>query len=152
MKKIIFCFGILLFAVSCSNSQATSDEASKMKNFEILYQSEYGGIGVEKTEIYTEAETFAKMWNETINVYSESAEIPAVDFDKKMVIAKHFQSQNSGGTEYEIQSVNQTGNKTEVLYKATPPDGMATMAITNPLMILVVNKVQSPMVEFKAQK
>lgn len=109
-------------------------------------------LELKKQKFILKRKPLPKMWNETINVYSESAEIPAVDFDKKMVIAKHFQSQNSGGTEYEIQSVNQTGNKTEVLYKATPPDGMATMAITNPLMILVVNKVQSPMVEFKAQK
>lgn len=150
MKKLIFCFGILLGTISCSNSQATSDN-SKMNDFQILYQSEYGGIGVEKTEIFTEEESFAKMWEETINVYSQSSEIPQVDFSKKMVVAQHFQSQNSGGTEYEIQSVKQSGDKLEVLYKATPPEGMATMAITNPLMIVVVNKVQNPVVEFKAQ-
>lgn len=150
MKKLIFCFGILLGTISCSNSQATSDN-SKMKDFEILYQSEYGGSGQEKTEVFTDEGSFAKMWDEMINVYSESSEIPQVDFAKKMVVAQHFQSRNSGGTEYEIQSVKQAGDKLEVLYKATPPEGMATMAITNPLMIVVVNKMQNPVVEFKAE-
>src|SRR5690606_5514883 len=134
-----------------SNSQATSDNSSKMNDFEILYQSEYGGSGEEKTEIFTDEESFAKIWDEMINVYSESSEIPQVDFNKKMVVAQHFQSRNSGGTEYEIQSVKQTGDKLEVLYKATAPEGMATMAITNPLMIIVVNKMQNPVVEFKAE-
>lgn len=152
MKKLFFCFGFLLFAISCSNSQATTDDSSKMNSFEILYQSEYGGSGVEKSEIFTDADRFAKMWNETINAYSGTTEIPNVDFTKKMVVAKHFQSQNSGGTTYDIQSVQQSGNKTEILFKTTLPDGMSTMAITNPLMIVVVNKVQNPVVEFKAQK
>ncbi len=152
MKTLFFCFGFLLLANACSNSQATSNESSKMNDFEILYQSEYGGSGVEKTEVFTDKESFDKMWNEMINVYSQSSEIPKVDFAKKMVVAQHFQSRNSGGTEYEIQSVKQTGDKLEVLYKATPPEGMATMAITNPLMIVVVNKVQNPVVEFKIQK
>lgn len=148
MKILIFCFGILSGAISCSNSHATSDN-SKMNDFEILYQSEYGGNGIEKTEIFTEEESFNKFWEETINAYSQSSKTPPVDFSKKMVLAQHFQSQNSGGTEYEIQSVKQSGNKLEILYKATPPEGMATMAITHPLMIVVVNKIQNPVVEFK---
>lgn len=152
MKNIFFCFGFLLFATSCSNSQATSNDNSKMNNFEVLYQSEYGGIGEEKTEIFTDKESFAKMWNESVNLYSGSTEVPAVDFSKKMVVSKHFQSRNSGGTEYQIKSVKQAANKTEVIYSATSPEGMATMAITAPLMILVLDKAVNPVVEFNLQK
>ena len=151
MKKLFFCFGFLLFAISCSNSQATTDDSSKMSSYEILHQSEYGGSGVEKTEVINDAVSFAKIWNEYVNMYSGTTEIPNVDFTKKMVVTKHFQSQNSGGTTYDIQSVQQTGNKTDISFKTTAPEGMSTMAITSPIMILVVNKTQNPVVEFKAQ-
>jgi len=69
-----------------------------------------------------------------------------------MIVAQHFKSQNSGGTVYKIQSVEQTGNKTEIYYQVIPPNGMSTMAITNPLIILSVNKTSNPQIEFKVQQ
>lgn len=149
MKSLVFCFGFLLLAISCNNSQITSSNTDKMKDFEVLYLSEYGGSGQDKTEVITNPEGFKKFWNETVNLYSDSTIVPEVDFSSKMVVVQHFKSQNSGGTTYEITSVNQSSNKTEIFYTATPPDGMATMAITNPLMIVVVNKTDNPGVEFK---
>lgn len=152
MKNLLFCFGFLFLANSCSNSQATSNDNSKMNDFEVLYQSEYGGSGEEKTEVFTDQENFTKMWNESVNLYSGSNEVPQINFSKKMVVSQHFQSRNSGGTEYQIKNVKQSGNKTEVIYSATAPEGMATMAITAPMMIVVVNKSDNPVVEFKIQK
>lgn len=151
MKILVFCFGFLLLTMSCNNSKAVSSNAGEMNEFQVLYQSEYGGSGEEKTEVFTDAESFAQMWNETINAYSNSTEVPEVDFSRKMVVAKHFQSRNSGGTTYEIKSLKNSGNKTEILYKATAPEGMATMAITNPLLVVVVNKTTNPEVEFKSE-
>ncbi len=152
MKNLLFCFGFLLFAISCSNSQATSNDNSKMNDFEVLYKSEYGGSGEEKTEVFTDQESFTKMWNGSINLYSGSTDVPRIDFSKKMVVSQHFQSRNSGGAEYQIKSVKQSGNKTEVWYSAIGPEEMATMAITAPMIIVVVNKTDDPIVEFKIQK
>lgn len=152
MKNLVFCFGFLLLAISCNNSQVTSSNTDKMKDFEVLYLSEYGGSGEEKTEVITDLEGFKKFWNEAVNLYSDSTIVPEVDFSAKMVVVQHFRSQNSGGTNYEITSVDQSGNKTEIFYTATAPEGMATMAITSPLMIVVVKKTESPVVEFKTKK
>lgn len=152
MKNLVFCFGSLLLAISCNNSQVTSSNTDKMKDFEVLYLSEYGGSGEEKTEVITDLEGFKKFWNEAVNLYSDSTIVPEVDFSAKMVVVQHFRSQNSGGTTYEITSVDQSGNKTEIFYTATAPEGMATMAITSPLMIVVVKKTESPVVEFKTKK
>ncbi len=151
MKNLVFCFGFLLFAISCNNSKVATSDTEKMNEFEVLYQSEYGGSGKEKTEIFTTPDSFAQMWNGTINAISNSTDVPEVNFSTKMVVAQHFRSQNSGGTTYEIKSIKQSGNKTEIFYSATPPDGMATMAITNPMMIVVIDKVPNPVVEFKTQ-
>ncbi len=152
MKNLVFCFGFLLLAISCNNSQVTSSNTDKMKDFEVLYLSEYGGSGEEKTEVITDLEGFKKFWNEAVNLYSDSTIVPEVDFSAKMVVVQHFRSQNSGGTNYEITSIDQSGNKTEIFYTATAPEGMATMAITSPLMIVVVKKTESPVVEFKTKK
>ena len=152
MKNLVFCFGFLLLAISCNNSQVTSSNTDKMKDFEVLYLSEYGGSGEEKTEVITDLEGFKKFWNEAVNLYSDFTIVPEVDFSAKMVVVQHFRSQNSGGTNYEITSIDQSGNKTEIFYTATAPEGMATMAITSPLMIVVVKKTESPVVEFKKKK
>lgn len=152
MKNLVFCFGFLLLAISCNNSQVTSSNTDKMKDFEVLYLSEYGGSGEEKTEVITDLEGFKKFWNEAVNLYSDFTIVPEVDFSSKMVVVQHFRSQNSGGATYEITSVDQSGNKTEIFYTATAPEGMATMAITSPLMIVVVKKTESPVVEFKTKK
>ncbi|NLN31970.1 MAG: hypothetical protein GX159_00045 [Flavobacteriaceae bacterium] len=151
MKNLVFCFGLLLFAISCNNSKVVSSETDKLKNFEVIHQSEYGGRGVETTMVLTDQESFTKFWQETLNAYSDSQEIPSIDFNEKMVIAQHFQSRNSGGTTYEIISVNQSGNQTQVNYAVSSPEGMATMAITSPLLIVVVQKTSDPLVEFRAQ-
>lgn len=151
MKNLVFCFGFLLFAISCNNSKVMSAETENLKDFQVLYQSEYGGRGVETTMVLTDQESFTKFWQDTLNAYSDSQEIPSIDFNEKMVIAQHFQSRNSGGTTYEVTSVNQSGNKTEVNYTVSSPDGMATMAITSPLLIVVVQKTPDPLVEFRVQ-
>ena len=148
MKNLVFVFGILIFNFSCNNSKIATENNAVMNDFEVLYQSEYGGSGTEKTEIFTDAGAFFEMWNSTINAVSGQSDVPKIDFSKQMVLARHFQSRNSGGTTYEVQSVQQKENKTEVHYKATAPEGMSTMAITNPLLIVAVNKTTNPQVEF----
>lgn len=152
MRNLVFVLGILIFNFSCNNSKITTDKSSDMNDYEVLYQSEYGGSGEEKTEVFVNAEEFSKMWNSYINAVSGQTDVPAIDFAKQMVVMRHFQSRNSGGTTYEIQSVKQTENKTEIFYKVTPPSGMSTTAITNPLMIVAVKKTAQPQVEFKTQQ
>jgi len=152
MRNLVFGLGILSLIFSCNNAKPATGEKPVPMDFEILYQSEYGGSGMEKTEIFQNEKDFSAMWNTAINAVSGQTDVPKVDFAKRMVIAQHFKSRNSGGTTYKIQSVSQAGNKTEIYYTATAPDGMSTTAITNPLMIIAVSKTTDPQVEFKVQK
>lgn len=147
MRNLIFYFGLYLMMISCNNSQITTQN----NNFSILYQSEYGGEGIEKTIVYTRVEDFSNTWKSSIDLYSETSTLPKVDFTKKIVIAQHFDGRNSGGTQYRIQNVSQDQNKIKVYYKTTSSGEMATMAITSPLLIVAVDKVQNPEVEFILQ-
>lgn len=151
MKNLFFCLGFLLLMTNCNKAMVLT-EGEQSNNFEILYLSEYGGSGEEQTFIYTDASEFNKMWNETINSVSGSEEVPYVDFSEKMVVVKHFQSQNSGGNEFGIDSVEQADNMTTVHYTVISPEKYATMAITAPLMIVVVNKTSEPEVEFRLKR
>lgn len=146
--KLIFTFlvGMTMLLTACNNSKVAAQNGKEMTDFEIVFESEYGGNGQEETKIIENQGEFAELWVQATMQPAQS--VPHIDFSKKIIIAKHFQSKNSGGTEYKIQSVSQKGSTIEVHYNATGPEGMATMAITNPLMILSVDKVENPKVEF----
>lgn len=143
-------FGIIFLTNACNNSKVTAQNATTVNDFEVLYQSEYGGSGMEETNIFENQGEFAAFWAQV--TYQPAISSPKVDFSKKIVIVKHFQSQNSGGTVYNIESVSHKGSEITVNYSASRPSDIATMAITNPLMILVVDKVENPKVEFKNSK
>ena len=134
---------------ACNNAKVTGKNENEMSNFEVIYESEYGGNGQEEIKIIENQDEFAELWAQTTMQPVES--VPQIDFTKKIIIAKNFPSRNSGGTQYKVQSVSQNGNQIEIHYTATGPDGMATMAITNPLMIVAVNKVSDPQVNFVLQ-
>lgn len=146
--KLIFTIvlGVTMLFSACNNSKVTTEKGKEMSDFEIVFESEYGGSGQEETRIIENQGEFAELWVQATMQPAQSA--PHIDFSKKIIIAKNFQSKNSGGTEYKIQSVSQKGNNIQVNYTATGPEGMATMAITNPLMILSVDKVENAKVEF----
>lgn len=143
-------FGIIFLTNACNNSKVTAQNEKAVNDFEVLYQSEYGGSGMEETNIFENQGQFAAFWAQV--TYQPAISSPKVDFSKKIVIVKHFQSQNSGGTVYNIESVSHKGSEITVSYTTSRPSDIATMAITNPLMILVVDKVENPKVEFKNSK
>lgn len=146
MKNLFFCCGLLLLVLSCNNSKIATKDEPKMSQFEVLYVEEYGGTGEDQVRIITNQEDFARYWAEITSTPSLSAK--KFDSDEKMIIVKSFESRNSGGNTYEIKSVSQQGENIKVQYKVTAPDGMATMAITNPLMLILVDKVEKPQIEF----
>jgi hypothetical protein len=146
MKNIIICFGLLTSMLSCNNSKVTQHKESKMSQYEVLYVAEYGGTGEEELRIIDNQGDFAMYWAEVTSQPALSA--AKFDSNEKMVIVKSFQSRNSGGNTYEIDSVVHKGDQIQVYYSITSPSEMGTMAITNPLMILLVDKVAKPQVEF----
>lgn len=147
MKRLIFFIAISFSFMACSQSKLASKNNDSPIKYSILYQSEYGGSGEEKTEIFTDSSDFDKMWNSTIN----TGETPEVDFTKQTVAVKHFQSKNSGGTTYQITEAKQTERNIKIYYSASTPEEIVTTAITNPLLILVLD-TKNPEIEFILEK
>lgn len=146
MRNLIFCFGLTLCMLGCKNAEVASKQTKEMNSYEILYMAEYGGAGEDETRIIETQDDFARYWAEVTHQPPLSA--AKFDSNQKMIITKSFPSRNSGGNEYKINSIKQTGNTIQVHYTIIPPKDMATMAITNPLMILLVDKVEKPQIEF----
>lgn len=142
----IFLIGTVLMFSACTNSQVTTKDEKTMNGFEIVYQSEYGGSGQDEVQVIENQGEFAELWVRTTMQPAQSA--PHIDFSKKIIVAKHFQSQNSGGTEYDVKSVTQKGNVLEIHYNMKSPSGMATMAITSPMLILAIDKTTASEIKF----
>lgn len=152
MKPLILSFSLLMTLSSCSHSQITSKEDSQSDEFNVLYQSEYGGTGKDEQEIIEDQESFEKKWNDLVNAYSDTEKVPSIDFGKNRVVIKTFQSRNSGGFTYDVDSVKSAADKTEVFYTISSSGNMATQAITNPMIILSIPQSKSSEVEFKLKK
>src|SRR5690606_11399139 len=116
-------------------------------NFEVLYVSEYGGSGMEETQIIDNQEEFAQYWTQV--TFEPIEDVPQINFSEKTVILKHLPGQNSGGSTYDVESVYYDGPEITVRYTVSSPADFGTTAITSPLMILAVEKIEDPKIEFK---
>ena len=135
--------GILFLFFACNHAKVT---AQNENSFDVLYQSEYGGNGVEETQLIDDQSELASFWSQTVFEYGEN--IPKIDFTQNTVIVQHFPSRNSGGSSYRVDSVSYEGNLIRVNYTVNGPSGMVTTAITNPLIVLKVKKIENPKIEF----
>lgn len=143
---MIIGFGLLLSNVACDSAKINQQTEQKVNQFEVLYVEEYGGSGIEETRIIDNQADFSLFWAEVTSQPALSAK--KFDSNEKMIIVKNFESRNSGGNTYEIKSVTQKGNQIQVTYSVTSPTEIGTMAITSPMMILLVDKVEKPTIEF----
>lgn len=147
MRNLFLLLGGLFLLNSCTNSKQLSAESESSSNFEIIFQSEYAGTGVDESIVFTNQKDFVDFW--TTQIFQPIEEIPTYDFKKKMVIAKSFESQRTGGSVYSIQKVETKGNTIFVDYTITTSGDIVTQAITNPLVVILVDKVESPKVKFE---
>lgn len=147
MRNIfLFCGGLFLL-LSCTHSKCITSNSNSNFEAKVIYQSEYGGTGLEEHFLINSQKEFNTYWAET--TMQPIKEAPSINFEKKMILIKNFKSQRSGGTVYDFKSIDCTENKITVNYSITSSDGMVTQAITNPLMIIVLDKINEPNIEFK---
>src|SRR5690606_35628161 len=147
MRKLFLILLGLFLLNSCTNSKQLSTSSESSSNFEIIFQSEYAGTGVDESIVFTNQKDFVDFW--TTQIFQPIEEIATYDFKKKMVIAKSFESQRTGGSVYSIQKVETKGNTIFVDYTLTTSGDIVTQAITNPLVVILVDKVESPKVKFE---
>lgn len=146
MPKLLILIPLLSFLCSCNNSMTTVNDSNSNEAFTVLYNSEYGGSGTDRAEVITDLREWSLFWAEL--TYQPALSAPKFNPDTKMIIRKDFQSQNTGGNEYTISAVNIEGNQINVEYSITSSE-IGTDAITAPIMLIMVKKVDHPELNFQ---
>lgn len=122
-----------------------SQSPSTSVSFEVLFNSEYGGLGIDQIQVIDNNKDWSMLWQE---LTSQSAEATlTLNFKNFMVIRKDFQSRNMGGNQYTIESVKINNNKIDVAYSVSSSE-IGTDAITNPLILIKMEKVENPEIKF----
>lgn len=149
MRNLILYFGIILLMFSCTCSKVSTKDASG-NSYKVLFESEFGGTGEDELQIITEIKDFNSIWEELTAQPAEEA----VGFDSKseMVLVKSFKSNRTGGGDYVVNDVKQNGSEIQVFYSVKlASTEIGTDVITNPVLVVVVSKVEKPKVEFILQ-
>ena len=146
MKKILLIpFAVLLF--SCNSTKKTVEESnnnsSEVKKtsttnlYEVLTQSAYQGKEDKSYEVIKDKTSLQNLY-----ALVNDTEVPKVDFSKSRIVALFLGQRNSGGYEIKVKNVEEKAGKIVVTVEETKPEGMATMAITNPYTIVKINSTK----------
>ncbi len=136
MKKLVALFSVVVL-FSCSSTKST-----KSVSFQVLTDSGYKGKKTESYEIIDNHQDLKRLYD---TVKDEI--VPNVDFAKSRVVALFMGEKNTGGYAIGIESVRQENGKVIVKIKKTYPDGMVTMAFTQPYMIAKIDTTRK--IEFE---
>ena len=136
MKKLVVLFSVVML-FSCSSTKSTKDVS-----FQVLTDSGYRGKQTESYEVIDNHQDLKKLYDTV-----KDDLIPNVDFAKSRVVALFLGEKNTGGYTIGIESVRQEKGKVIVKVKKTYPEGMVTMALTQPYVIAKIDTVRK--IEFE---
>ena len=117
-------------------------------SFTSLDQTTRSGIQVGQTVAIRDADSFRLLWTAHSN-----AALPAIDFNRSMVLGVFMGTQPNGCYSTSIDSVIRTGANLVVQYTdySPGPAVLCTLALTAPAHLVVVDRSELP-VEFTVQK
>ncbi|GBD35072.1 hypothetical protein HRbin36_00176 [bacterium HR36] len=126
-------------------------------DFKIVKEWKGGFSGVNKPgqRVIKDGKAWAELWNEVHSHVTPKPEVPAVDFDKYMVLAVFMGTKNTGGFAIRITNIqyDEKADKLRVAVQETSPapGSIVIQAITQPFHIVVVPRSDKA-VEFKIEK
>mgnify|MGYP003576463238 CR=1 FL=1 len=145
MKKI-FLIPLAIFMFSCNTTKKTAEttkevstEVKKSNNklYEILTESAYQGKEEKSFEVIKDKSSL-----ESLYASVNDTEVPEIDFSKSRIVALFLGQRNSGGYQIKVKQVAEKEGKIYVTTEEIKPEGMATMAITNPFTIVKINSTK----------
>lgn len=110
------------------------------------------GIARSKRVAVRASNTWRTLWREhTVNSYTSNGEhpaLPAVDFKTEMVVVVFLGCKPTGGFGVAITQVTETSTRVIVSYIKNSPSGggITTMAITHPFHMVVVRRINKPVI------
>lgn len=141
IKNTLFIYCLCL--ISCSAQKTTSTNYSAISFKQITSQS-HGGFNEEQYLVIKTIEDLKKVYTQ-INLFRKPGlPLPPVNFDNECIIALFMGQKKSGGYQIQIDSIKiKKDDSIEISVKETTPQGIASMAITQPFSIyLIQSKVE----------
>ena len=116
--------------------------------FSVLEKGSYSAISSERFGVFRDQDSFKAMWIE--HHAAVSAEMPALDFQKYMVLGAFAGTKPSGGYNLEITKIEENQDYLEVMLLLTQPDYncFVSSVLTQPYVI-VATQVSDKLVKFK---
>jgi hypothetical protein len=108
-----------------------------------LAKGAFSGIHEPKQEIIRDGSEWEKIWTKHSASARASGKIPAVDFNKEMIVLVTMGRQKTGGYAIEVAKVETAGERLKIFVKRTspPPGAMAIQALTAPFHFVTVPKL-----------
>ncbi len=134
MKKI-YLIPVLILILSCANMKNSSKNSNEKTGLytTLLISDIYGRENEMNLIINNQTEL------EDLYYSVNSQEVPKVDFSTNQVIALFLGTKNTGGFSISVNRVEEESGKLVVYKKVESPKGMATMALTNPFVIVEIH-------------
>lgn len=124
----------LLLVISCqSTKKLPQEQPIDSTLWTILYKSE-NSKEEEQRQLIIKNQADLEALFEAVN----QTEIPKIDFKKSQVLALFLGSKNTGGYAIMVDKVEETLNEVIVYTSVQTPTERATMAFTNPVLIVEV--------------
>jgi hypothetical protein len=89
------------------------------------------------------------LWRQHTSMDSSSPPLPAIDFDKEIVVGLFLGDKPTGGYDMQISRVEHSNDGLTIYYreKTPPPGGMVTQALTQPFHIVrIIREVESEVI------
>jgi len=133
---------------AASNEQFEGDP--NCLEMETVAKGTFSGIVDEGTSVIKTQAAWMELWTQHGSTMQPLPELPAVDFDRKMVLRVFTGQKHTGGYGVEIKRVELQGSTLTVSYETSspPPGNMATFALTQPFHMVKVDAVPEVTVDF----
>lgn len=138
MKKAVnLCplkFPLVLSLVLVLMSSCSITKSNKEISYQVLTDSSYQGKKRQSYEVIDNHDDLNKLY-----ALIKDELVPNVDFAKSRIVALFMGEKNTGGYAIGIEEIKEEGNKVIIKVKKSYPDGMATMALSQPYMIAKID-------------
>jgi hypothetical protein len=106
------------------------------------------GIRERKLLLIKTEKEWKTLWQAHVSISSPPKAVPAVDFDKEMIVVAFSGEKPSGGHRMEIVKIEEDTGQRElrVIFRETKPpsDAMVTAALTQPYHLVKAKKTDLP--------
>ena len=114
--------------------------------FETLLSEVHSGLAEPRREVIRDGGGWARLWADIHAGVTPVPPLPAVDFERHMLIAVASGTHPSGGFTIKVRSVATRAGKLEVVVLETCPsaDAMVSTELTRPVEVVRVAKLAQP--------